>query len=236
MSKKTLILVVAIVSFVALALVLYGVFTHDEPTFMQICWQDDQAIIDEMDKIDGSCERTEELVWPQGKIPLSVSVEPYAGQLPGFALSQVRDAIELINYQLGYTHLRLLSVEDSGKKSAADIRIVYGTPYEIGDGTTSSDRADGVCKFLRKKRDIVDANSVDDSYLLPHINIRNLGDVQLSYWILIHELGHCALGLAHDDYVSSIMYPKISLNDIAGGRFIRFTDTDRKALRHKYAQ
>lgn len=222
MSKKAIIiLVAAIVSVGVLAAVIFGVLTHEEPTFLDVCWKGNTAKFTET-KQDESCDRVEELVWPKSHLPITVTVEPYAGKLVDFALGQVEEAVELINYQLGKDHLEFMGSNPNGE-SVALVRVVYGTPYESGTDD-SADRSPGLCTVSRS----------NDGTYRAQVDIRDLGDIALTFRILIHELGHCGLGLAHDDYRDSIMYPVIRMSDVEKGRLIRISDTDRRAVIKTY--
>lgn len=240
MAKKTL-LIIVFVSFCVgtVALVVYGLAMHREPTFMQVCWTDNKvtSVEDSLEEENrGSCDSLEELVWPKSRLPLAITVEPYAGALAEFASTQVKKAVRLINSQLGYAHLRYRPAADPTGGKAADIRVVYGAPYETGTGTTRADRAAGSCSIERTDNGNDNA-SADEQRVRLHslIRLRDVGDINLSYRILVHELGHCGLGLAHDPYESSIMYPFRAEDEGEHMSFIWFSDDDRKALRSRYA-
>lgn len=254
MSKKTLTIVLAglfaVFAVAMAALVFYGRATHEEPTFMRVCWTDNKMTwveggLEEENR--GSCEEPEELVWPKSQIPLTVTVEPYAGALPESAPDQVRAAVDLVNSQLGYTHLRYRPAEDTAGGKGADVRVVYGAPFEAGDGATRAGRAAASCS-IEKSVDRHDADGgirtvgaggadQDQQRLRLHsrILLRDISDLHLTHRILVHELGHCALGLDHDPFTASIMYPFRAADEGEKMEFLRFTDADVKAVRAKYA-
>lgn len=62
------------------------------------------------------------------------------------------------------------------------------------------------------------------------ITVSNLPDVATAFTALRHELGH-AVGLGHDDFESSFMYPALQ----EGGLSYRMTDDDRKLLAYTYS-
>jgi predicted Zn-dependent protease len=62
-----------------------------------------------------------------------------------------------------------------------------------------------------------------------------VGTNRLAYLIAVHELGH-VIGLAHDDFESSPMYP-VTVDDSGSEvlRTIRVSDSDVRLLRTTYA-
>lgn len=252
MSKKTVTIILAglFAGFaVAMAvLVFWGRATHEEPTFMRVCWTDNKMTwveggLEEENR--GSCAEPEELSWPKSQIPLTITVEPYAGALPESAPDQVRAAVDLVNSQLGYTHLRYRPAEDTAGGKDADVRVVYGAPFEGGDGATRAGRAAASCSIEKLDRHGQSdgggkagvGSGLGDRRLRLHslVRLRDVSDLHLTHRILVHELGHCALGLDHDPFKASIMYPLRAADEGDHMQFLRFTDADLAAVRAKYA-
>jgi len=239
MSKRTLtyILLSAFAGFAVamLALIIFGRATHEEPVFMKVCWTDGNVTwveggLEEENR--GSCAEPEELVWPKERLPLTVSAGPPDGAKWSQAMDDAtKAAIDHINGQLGYTHFRIadFSPGDPLDRPHADIEVVFGAPFETGKGTTRADRAAASCTLTGRH----DPNLRDDMRAL--IRLRDTNSVQLTHRILVHELGHCGLGLAHDPFKASIMYPLRAADEGEHLEFLRFTDTDREALRARYA-
>ena len=212
---------------------------------MRVCWTDNKMTwveggLEEENR--GSCAEPEELVWPKSQIPLSVTVEPYAGALPESAPDQVQAAVDLVNSQLGYPHLRFRPAEDTAGGKDADVRVVYGAPFEGGDGATRAGRAAASCSIEKHDRpdgagDVgrADGDGHQPLRLHSHINLRDTSDLHLTHRILVHELGHCALGLDHDPFKASIMYPFRAADEGEKMGFLRFTDADREAVQARYA-
>jgi len=147
-------------------------------------------------------------------MPLTVSCARYSEHTTG-GCGDVSRTTTRINQRLGFPVLMMLD------RSAveADVMIVVGAPAEIASGW---DEAGG------------DADIVAEDGLasLCFVQTRNTGTTELLHMVLEHELGHC-LGLAHDDFDSSIMRP--TQRPTPDGVFPpRITDHDRALLRETY--
>lgn len=151
-----------------------------------------------------SCETPEELKWRPSDFPLSVSGPATNTEIP--------DAVDLINSQVGCT-LLVWAPEDTH----ADIVVTPDDALLVGSGTR-----DGSTGFTR--------NSAGD--IRADVRTYNVSDPYLRYRTMTHELGH-ALGLAHDPFETSIMFPENPEAD-ADMDFIRFTDSDTALLRGFY--
>ncbi len=207
---------------VTVALVI-GLLTHDEPTLMQVCWEGDRITW-----IDGAppeenrerCETPEDLIWPAYQLPISVAAAAPPDGQEGMAGSDaaVRDAVDLINSQLGYTHLH---ARPTG--AVADVVVRFGAPFVGGPGTTSADRAAGSCALDRT-----------DGFYRGMVDVRVVG-TRFAYQVLLHELCHCALGLADDDFDDGIMAAVI-VDDRYHSRmsFDSLRTPDRAAVREAY--
>jgi hypothetical protein len=228
----------AIFAAAMLALVLYGQATHTEPTFMRVCWTGDKVTYIEgasEEENRGPCAEPEELSWPQSQLPITVTPVPPEGERWTEAMDDaVEAAVNDINRQLGYPHFGLVAFPpgDPLDRPESDVLVVYGAPYETGEGTVGADRAAATCEITRK-RDGADGGG--DARLVGTIQLRDISDIHLTHRILLHELGHCGLGLAHDNFTDSPMY-NWQDPEAEGWTGVRFSDTDREALRKKYGR
>lgn len=159
--------------------------------------------------------------WEKSKFPLAVGAAAYAGP-ESDAVSSVQSAIKAVNSRLGFTALALVD-------GPADIVVTVGVPQEssnsspIAYDTLALKDAGG---FYR-----VNAETTGKHWVNCSIETSNTGTLVILHQVLIHEFGHC-LGLAHDDFTLSIMYPTQAEYD---GIPPTFTDSDRKLLRKLYA-
>ena len=148
-------------------------------------------------------------------MPLTVSCKghvPEENKACGTAMTVVRT----VNTRLGFKALKLGGPE-------ADINITMRAPTEVGG--VSRDQAGGHFELKGTAR-------VYEHCQIWVMNVSG-GASDLEALVLHHELGHC-LGLAHDDYEASIMYPAQEITpDLEFPP--RMSDWDRDALREKYA-
>lgn len=159
--------------------------------------------------------------WEKAKFPISVSAKAYAGPDQD-AVSSVQSAIKAVNSRLGFSALALVD-------GPGTIQVTIGVPQEssnsapIAYDTLALKDAGG---FFR-----VNAASGSKHWVNCLIETSNTGSSVILYQVLQHEFGHC-LGLAHDDFTQSIMYPTQAEYE---GLPPTFTDSDRKLLRKLYA-
>jgi hypothetical protein len=222
LNAKVMTVIFVVLFIVAGVLVAVGVLTHSEPGRMMVCWENNRVNYIEgaaPEEQHGTCDEPQELVWPQGQLPLSVSAPTATGEEAEEVRDQIESAVDLINSQLGFAFLAAVPGE-----ATPDIVVTWNAAYESGEGTTAADRAPGSCSFQR-----LDGNMRAD------VRVRALGNNRLSHRVLVHELGHCGLGLDHDDFESSIMY-RTTRDDTWDDRmsFTRFTDYDVEITRELY--
>lgn len=236
----------ALMAVVAIGLIIWGVTHHREEGLLEVCWEGGVAVpVGGIEgDADGSCERPEELAWPQEQIPLTVAPVAATGESMGTDSPQVRvldSTIRDINAQVGFELLRLAC----GDPDSADGRVHYGGAFESArDGKAVAGRGDGEngggAKVVR--------NVARPAGYVVHRRVGPVlrGDVYLRsdvesvdrtlYLVGRHELLHF-VGLAHDDFESSVMFPMAtddSISEAMGTAHI--TDFDRALLRSMYHQ
>ncbi|HEY5658859.1 MAG TPA: hypothetical protein VIY27_13800 [Myxococcota bacterium] len=125
----------------------------------------------------------------------------------------VRSAVSTINNRLGFPMMRYVDA------TATDIEVTLGVP---SDGSLSEPGGD--------------ATLTGSGTTYEHCRVRtsNTGTSELLHLTLYHELACHCLGLAHDDFDSSICRAEQSSTPM--GQFPpRLTDFDRGLLRERYA-
>ena len=150
--------------------------------------------------------------WERDDFPLDVCVYTYTSEVaqgPASAedATNAEHVFELINDRLGFAayHIRTTGT--------CQVVLIYGVPAEDGwqDPGGSAEIHDLFC-------DVVISNVTGELETLS----------------VYHELGHC-LGLAHDDFESSIM--RRTQRETPTGSFPPWiTDSDRELLRRTYAR
>lgn len=212
---------------VAIFLVIWGVVHHTEGEMLQVCWSDDgqpgyvdTSQIEGGEPHNGSCDRPEELVWPQKQIPITVAATTPDGEelgpdsYEGRALAQ---AIADFNSQVGFSLLRvereLLSASTVTRFGGAF--QARGTSPPPGQVTHRRLAGGELRAVIYIRSDVV-------------------ADSRLLHLVLLHEFGHLA-GLAHDDFTLSIMFP-LSREEWSNGEMsmAHVTDRDKVNLRQRY--
>ena len=167
--------------------------------------------------------------WPQERFPLTVEVQAYSihPEDATRATEVVKDVIEAVNERLGFDALQY--TESSLKRAA--IHVTIGIPIEVNVEMDVPQDAGprhmdpGGYYELR-------GDSGEWNWCIVEVSDDITSD-ELQFYVLQHEIGHC-LGLAHDDYEASIMYPEKRLLDIATMPHI--SDWDRGLLRKLYVE
>jgi len=145
------------------------------------------------------------------EIVWSRSALPFEVETDGY-VGEVQTSIDLINTQVGCD---LLTYREATGSEPADISITSEAAMSRGDGRGGS------TWHLR-----------DGDRLRARVELYAAGS--MAQRVLVHELGH-ALGLAHDPFPASIMYPTQYDNT---GRLetVMFTDSDRSLLHRLYCE
>ena len=152
-----------------------------------------------------------ERYWP--RVPLSVSCMNHDGSDRECDVAE--EAVRSINLQLGF---EMLSWKPNVQM--AMVSITMDAPLEVGSedpGGHYELEHVGRAAFYRCRASTTNVAGADDLELLA----------------IMHELGHC-MGLAHDAFRGSIMYPEQSPTP-DGTTGPRIPDADRAALRERYA-
>lgn len=181
----------ALLAVAVVVLLIWGITRHTEAGLLEVCWVNGEArYVGGSEDDHGPCEGSEELVWPESQIPISVSAITAAGNpvveasTTGGVLNQ---AISDINRQVGF---ELLEFSD-GTNPDAEFRL--GGALESGPDNPPPGyvRHQKVGNGLRGRGWIrSDVVAVDRTF----------------YLVAQHELLHL-VGLAHDDFTLSVMYP-----------------------------
>lgn len=187
-------------------LLVWGIYNHTEPGFLTGCWK--QGVFHFTDAGGKEvCDEVVEPQWPFDQLPITVQL---SGSTDRGAEAIVARQVEALNDRLGF---KLLSTVATG----GDIEVLWNAPYVAGGHSPS-----GSCKLTR----------AEGKGYHGEIVIRGMHSVGAYAHVVYHELGHCGLLLAHDDFASSPMSDTQQNVDAARGP--RLTDYDRDIIRERY--
>lgn len=220
-SKATIL--IAVMATIAILGVIYGVLTHKEAGLLQVCWHNGHASYVEDLQEEGeraACKNPVPLIWPNEQIPLAVATlsadnAPLKEQERGAKI--VRDAIDDLNLQIGKILFDVAKIQDD----EPDVVVIWGSPLIVGANGSDSYKIGGSVSHAKL-----------GSTMQAIVRIREISSDRLAFITAVHELAHSA-GLAHDTFISSLMYPRMitaELNTVT----TRLTDNDVRLLRTTY--
>lgn len=194
--------VAGLVLVVAIAGVIYGVAMHQEP---------------------GLKEGVP--TWPKDAFPLDVVASTYSvgeeSELDDGHRGALEYTINAINRRMGFNVLEWAD----GKP--ADVVIIVGVPQDVSEDALEQGFApDGGIYNAGEYSQIRHSAGVAEQCEIRTANVPQ----NLLWQVAYHAFGHC-LGLAHDDYTQSIMFPRQREYE---GLPPWFSDDDRALLREMY--
>lgn len=211
--NKAILVGAAILLVAVVTLLIVGITTHQEETSQRLCWENEVAVI--VEGQDTTCEAlTTEARWSKTTIPLHVTpMDPGGGPLPqeSSGFREISAAVSELNSQFGF-ELLTTSPGDT------DIEVQWGVA-----STPGGHNAPSYCEYHGHQGWV--------TYAV--IGIRDVSSMRLTHKILLHELGH-AIGLGHDDFEDSVMFPITRDDTMEEMRLDRFTDTDVAYIRSLY--
>lgn len=215
-SNWIMLTVIAAIFIAAAVLLIVGLLTHREAGLMGVCWGADGTVERYLDAPTDDCPAVR---WDG--LPLRVKAMSNNPSPPDDPERAARRAIETINERLGF---ELLRYEEDGLDHCMEAHAVcirIGEPRQPRWMETAGDTM-----HFR--------GSGDGEPLYCEVRTSNTGTIELLDLVLEHEIYHC-LGLAHDDFDSSIMR-STPMAHVPDGQFPpRLTDSDRDLLRALYA-
>ena len=181
----------------AIGLVIWGVLTHQEEGFLDVCWVDQQAAYtNELTgvQITELCNGApvETLAWPRKRALQISTVARRAQPATRKQVAMVRNILKELNHELGWE--LLVYTEDP---FTSDVHIEWGHDDIAQDGG----RELGGCSHAR----------FSEATIHGLIRLRSIPLESIAYNVVMHEIAHCALLLAHDPQSGALMY-------IDGGR------------------
>ena len=220
---------------VAAALIAWGVLHHEEVDLLRVCWVDNKAHYVGERPVEGeigTCERPEELIWPQKQVPISFvplasDGSPLAEDTPQYRV--LKQTFSDSNAQVGCELFRVVA-----SNQPSGVQIHFGQTLETG--SEAAKRAPGYVTHTQ-------IGNGEDRSLQGHIYIRSDVESQdrMLFLVLRHEAFHIA-GLEHDDFTLSIMYPLTpdegspNFGGLPEMTAAILTDYDRARLRDLYCQ
>lgn len=200
-ASKVMVVGVLVLILAVLVLLPIAILTHEESGLLTACDTESGSL-----NYGGACYQVE---WEPSQFPLDVYATTSNPEPAAEVGEAVSSAVDLINSRLGFTALRM------SRSVSSDIRIDFETAQDV----STSAMTDPGGSALHHR---------EESGLWCQVRTWNNGTVELVDRVLVHELGHC-LGLAHDDFSDSAMYPEVHSD---GDRLTRprITDFDRDLL------
>jgi len=188
--------------------VLYGVLTHEEPGFLGVCWDgvNVKAYDDPLKEPHPEC--TQKLKWKKEQFPLTYYIA-FDKDHEDYIDSVIKGA-EMWNREIGRELFKRVEQEDSAR-----VQVTWG-------GISAKDHPGGTTTHTGSPDGPVGAK----------VTLNNPSDIHAVYRYAAHEWGH-VLGLAHDAFPRSIMYP--TQPDVTDKiDFVLPSDFDKKLLKEAY--
>lgn len=193
----------------ALVLVIVGVTTHTEAGLLGWCGDDDETYVDTpTDRCPAPTFR---------RVPVSVTAETSNPHPPMDPEQATRAVVDTINTRVGFD-LLWYDPDPGHCMEAHSICVRIGEPRDDDWMDTAGD-AQHSWEGMSQNRYCT-------------VRTSNTGTSELLLLVLQHEILHC-LGLAHDDFETSIMRP-VQTPTPDGAFPPRITDHDRELLRQQY--
>lgn len=219
----------AILLVVVIVLLVWGITRHTEGGLLKVCWHNGIAVytpeetetIEDINADHVTCDRTQELVWPQKQIPIDLAPLSAERKRLDADTPEVRALTQAaidFNRQVGFEMYRVGAGFD-----VTDASVHFGGALQAGKIETPP----GYVSHVRVGR-----HGPVRGYLYLRSDVG--ADTRILHLVLLHELGHLA-GLRHDDFTLSIMYPIVRSDWFAPAlSHAHVTDYDRKLLRQHY--
>lgn len=186
MSKNKAIYAGVIAFFVALViLALYGIFSHREAGLLQVQWGTSTAVYNKKEGI------TIPLEWEKSSMPLVYCLENFTLNEEKHYGPPIDEALSMWNRELGCQVFK----KGGNLKDTCTVKISYGL--------STGGNAVGASTFHYGGPHFADA---------AEIVFTQFYESKTLYLIAAHEAGH-VLGLAHDDFKRSIMFPIVEEED-----------------------
>lgn len=189
-----------------------GIANHQEEGLLNVVWTDNRATYEPIRD-----EVTTELTWPKEQIPILISVIDPAGEylpISSEEVNEVRQAIDDFNDQVGFDLFEFSSTPD-----VEDASVIWGLPIEVGRNSPAG---------------LVSHRRLSNGEIQGLVRLWETTSIRTTHQVLMHELGHL-IGLAHDDFQDSLMYPTYQDNNLGESTgSIRITDSDVALLKRLY--